>query len=91
MFRMAVKFAALYFNEHSLEERLMKTVKKTAEYTVLQRADGRYAVLGKNKNFINGDDKIAILVTEGLRAAPAPKAEEPSEEAAEESSEDTAE
>lgn len=66
----------------------MKVAKKTAEYTVFSRADGRYAVKGKNNKFINGDDKVAILVAEGLRAAPTPKpevAEEaPAEDAASE-------
>jgi hypothetical protein len=62
----------------------MKVEKKTAEYTILKRSDGRYAVKSKNK-FINGDDKVAILIAEGLRAAPTPKPEAPAaaEEAAE--------
>ena len=72
----------------------MEIEKKTAEYVILKRADGRYAVKGKNKKFINGDDKVAILQAEGLLKAPEPKAEEaPAEETAEteETSEDTAE
>jgi hypothetical protein len=60
----------------------MKVEKKTAEYTILKRSDGRYAVKSSKNKFVNGDDKVAILIAEGLRAAPAPKpvaVEEPAE------------
>lgn len=40
----------------------MKTVKQAAEYTVLERRDGRYAVRGKDKKWINGEAKVEILV-----------------------------
>ena len=59
----------------------MKLVKKTAEYSVLVRRDGRHAVQAKNGKMINGDDKVAILVAEKLVKAPEPKAE-PVEETA---------
>ena len=63
----------------------MKLVKETAEYTVLKRADGRYAVQGKNRKFINGDDKVNILIAEGLRTQPEPKVEAaPAEDTTEE-------
>ncbi|MGH1485733.1 MAG: hypothetical protein ACRBCI_05880 [Cellvibrionaceae bacterium] len=65
----------------------MQTTKKTAEYTVFKRADGRYAVKGNDKKFINGEDKVKILIAEGLLTAPSPKPAEP--EAAEEASEET--
>lgn len=58
----------------------MKLIKKTAEYSVLERRDGRYAVKSKNGKMINGDDKVAILVAESLVKAPEPKAEEASSE-----------
>lgn len=64
----------------------MKTVKKTAEYTIFQRKDERYAVLGGGHQWINGDAKVAILLNEGLMKKPEPKpvVEEPAaEEAAE--------
>lgn len=71
----------------------MKTAKQTAEYTVLQRGDGRYAVRGRDKKWVNGDAKVEILVKEGLlkKAAPKPKpepeaGEAPAEEAAAEAS-----
>jgi hypothetical protein len=67
----------------------MQIVKKTAEYTVFKRADGRHAVQGNDKKFINGEDKVKILTEEGLLTAPTPKPAEP--EAAEETaSEETA-
>ena len=54
----------------------MKIEKKTAEYTILKRADGRFAVKGAKNIFINGDEKVAILQAEGLLTKPEPKAEE---------------
>lgn len=62
----------------------MKVVKKTSEYTVLQRRDNRYAVVGANKQPINAEEKVKILVEEGLLkvAVPAPAPEPEAEEAA---------
>ena len=60
----------------------MKQVKKTAEYTVFQRRDERYAVKGSNGKMINGDEKVTILQNEGLMKKPEPKAEEPAAEEA---------
>lgn len=65
----------------------MKVTKKTAEYTVFKRADGRYAVKGNDKKFINGEEKVKILMAEGLLEAPKPKAKAPAEESAEEATE----
>ncbi len=75
----------------------MKAVKKTAEYTIFARKDGRYAVKNAARQWVNGDDKIAILKKEKLvkapkakpKAAPEPEAvEETSEQAAEEAATD---
>lgn len=77
----------------------MKVVKKTSEYTVLQRRDNRYAVVGADKKPVNGEEKIRILVAEDLlkvklpaaEPEPAPAEEAAAEEAvAEASAEDTA-
>lgn len=58
----------------------MKTVKHTAEYTIVQRNDNRYAVRGRDKKWINGEPKVEILAKEGLLQQPAPKpAQEPEE------------
>ena len=53
----------------------MKLEKKTAEYTVLKRKDGRYAVQATNKKFIHAEEKVKILIAEGLLKAPEPKVE----------------
>ena len=62
----------------------MKTVKSTAEYTVFQRNDERYAVRGAGRTWINGDAKVEILMKEGLMKKPEPKAE-PVEETSDDS------
>jgi hypothetical protein len=70
----------------------MKTVKQAAEHTIFQRNDGRYAVRGQDRKWINGDAKVDILVGEGLlkQQAPKPKAEaEPASEAEAEAGEST--
>lgn len=64
----------------------MKVVKKTKEHIIYERGDKRYAVkTAEGKKAVNGDDKIAILVAEGLLKVAVPqKKEEPAPEAAEE-------
>ncbi len=59
----------------------MKTVASTDAYTIVQRKDGRYAVVGADKKPINAEEKVAILLEHGLITAPAPKAPEPEPEA----------
>lgn len=74
-------------------------VKKTATHKIYKRKDGRYAVTTLKGAAVNGDDKTAVLLAEGLiqlaQPAPAePEVEEaPAEEAAaeEEAAEETAE
>ena len=63
----------------------MKVVKKTPEYTVYEKRSKRYAVKGSDKKWINGDDKVKILLAEKLIEVklPAPKVEEPEEVAVE--------
>jgi hypothetical protein len=68
----------------------MKLVKKTADYSIYRRGDDRYAVKDAQKQPVNGDDKTAILLAEGLITAPAPKAPEPEEEPAEAAAEEGA-
>jgi hypothetical protein len=64
----------------------LKVVKKTAEYTIYQRNDERYAVKDANKKPVNGEEKVKILLAEELikltAAAPAPVEEAPAEEEA---------
>ena len=59
----------------------MKVVASTDEYTIYLRRDGRHAVVGKDKAPINGDAKVAILLSHDLITAPAPKPAEPEPEA----------
>jgi hypothetical protein len=73
----------------------MKSIKKTAEYTIYQKRNNRYAVKSANGQWLNGDDKVTILLAESLiklsAAAPveAPAEEAPAEDApAEEAKED---
>ena len=61
----------------------LKVVKKTAEYTIFQRKDERYAVKDANKKAVNGEEKVKILLAEELIKVTAPAAvEEPAEEEA---------
>ena len=68
----------------------MKVAKKTAEYTIFERNDKRYAVRGESRKWINGEEKVKILEAEGLRKKAEPKPQ-PVEEVAEEAGEATAE
>jgi hypothetical protein len=61
----------------------MKLVKKTAEYSIYQRGDERYAVKDAAKKPVNGDEKVRILLAEGLIKVTEPSA--PAEPEAEES------
>ena len=61
----------------------MKLVKKTAEYSIYQRSDNRYAVQDGKKKPVNGDEKVRILVAEELIKAALP-AEPVADEAADE-------
>lgn len=54
----------------------MKLVKKTDEYSIYQRGDDRYAVKDANKNAVNGDEKVRILVAEELVKVTLPAAPE---------------
>lgn len=72
----------------------MKTTKKTAEYTIFERKDGRYAIKNATKQWVNGDDKVDILKKEKLlktpKAKPKPKQQEAEEKAADAEAEKSA-
>ena len=55
----------------------MEIIKKTAEYTIYLKANGRHAVKDAKRRWVNGDEKVAILGAEGLVKAPPPPAPEP--------------
>lgn len=61
----------------------MKAIKKTAEYTIYQKRNNRYAVKGANAQWLNGDDKVKVLLAEELiKLSVAAPAEAPAEEEA---------
>ena len=65
----------------------MKLVKKTADCSIFKRSDDRYAVKDANKNAVNGEEKVKILLAEDLikvAAAAAPEEAPVEEETAEE-------
>ena len=78
----------------------MKVVKKTEMFTIYVKSSGRFAVKDANKNWINAEEKVKILVENGFIKAfvppvkkesdveqeinEAPAAETPAEEAPEE-------
>jgi hypothetical protein len=62
----------------------MKNVTTVGSHQIFQKRSGRYAVQGKDKKWVNGDEKTRILLDAGLvqppksKATPAePPAEEP--------------
>ena len=67
----------------------MKVVVRTDEYTIYQKRNERYAVRGEGRAWINGDDKVRILLEHKLIEVAEPKAPEPEEAAAEEGAEET--
>lgn len=73
----------------------MKVVKKTDEYTIVEKRNGRYGVKAAS-GWVNAEEKVKILLAEGLIKLSEPQevpAEEPAEEAeasAEEAGEEAA-
>ena len=67
----------------------MKTIKKTAEYTIYQKRNNRYAVKGANANWLNGEEKVAILLAENLIKLTQPATPEVEEEAPADTAEET--
>ena len=61
----------------------MKKILATDEYTIYQRRDSRHAIVGADKKYINGANKIAILIEHKIppfdelkMPVPAPTSEE---------------
>ena len=65
----------------------MKVVKKTDEYRVLQKRSGRYAIRTVMGEWVNGSEKIKILIEAGLIKGALPR--EPEEDPSSEKSEET--
>jgi len=78
---------------------MAKAKKKNPDYKLIEKRSKRWAVLGKDGEFINGEEKVKILLAEGKikvdktkkkveePADEAPAEEAPAEEATEEKAE----
>jgi len=42
----------------------MKVILRTKQHTVYEKKSGRFAVKDAEKNWVNGDDKVAVLLAE---------------------------
>lgn len=60
----------------------MKVVATTDEYTIYQKRNERYAIRKGDRAWVNGDEKVAILLEHQLIKAAPVKAPEPEPEAA---------
>ncbi|HCS28536.1 MAG TPA: hypothetical protein DIW43_13835 [Spongiibacteraceae bacterium] len=69
----------------------MEIVKRTSEYTIVKKRNGRYGVQAKGRNWVNADEKVKILMEAGLIKAPEPKPAEPEPVAEEAPAEEAAE
>jgi len=58
----------------------MQVVARTDEYTIYKKRNQRYAVLNKDREWVRGDDKVAVLLAHNLIEVPTPKAPEHPEE-----------
>ncbi len=58
----------------------MEIVKKTDAYVIYRKRNGRLAVKNAERKWVNGEEKVKILLAEGLIRLDAPKAA-PAEEA----------
>jgi hypothetical protein len=65
----------------------MQQVKKSGDYTIFRKKSGRYAVMGKKKQLLHGNDKAQVLLAEALIEPP--KQKTPASEAAPESAEES--
>ncbi|MCT4643021.1 MAG: hypothetical protein N4A33_12090 [Bacteriovoracaceae bacterium] len=70
----------------------MEIVKTEGDITIIKKRSGRFGVQGKNKKWINGDEKTKILADAGLIKISvkqeAPVEEAPAEETAEAAAEE---
>jgi len=61
----------------------MEVVKSTKEFTVIKKRNGRYGVKNTAGKWVNAEEKVKILLAEGLiKVTEAKKEEAPAAEAA---------
>lgn len=58
----------------------MQVVKRTEAFVIYKKRSGRFGVRTRTGAWINGPEKVKILVDEGLIKADVPSAEEPAPE-----------
>lgn len=54
----------------------METIKRSAEYTIFKKRNDRFAVVDGNNKWVNGEEKVKILLKEKLIKLTAPKKKE---------------
>ena len=88
---MALK--SLILTSSDLQEgEVMEVVKQTKDFTVVKKRNGRFGVKNAKGQWINKEEKVKVLLGEGLIKVAAPKKEEPvAEEAPAETAEETTE
>ena len=69
----------------------MTLIKKTAEYKIFKRGDGRFAVQNTQGKAVNGEEKVRALVAEDLIKETMPSTKAVAEEAPEAAVEEVAE
>ena len=67
----------------------MEIVKETEEYQIIKKRSGRYGIRKSDRSWITGDEKVTILVAEGLIKLTEPTKEPEPEEAPAEAEEPT--
>jgi hypothetical protein len=65
------------------QEIFMQIVARTNDYTIYKKRNQRYAVRNKERQWVRGDDKVAVLLAHNLVVAPVPKGPEQPEVPAE--------
>ena len=60
----------------------MEVVKETGDFKIYKKRSGRFAVKATSGKWINGAEKVKVLVDAGLIQAAIPKKEEPAAEPA---------
>lgn len=53
----------------------MEIVKQTEEYQIVKKRSGRYGVRRIDRTWLSGEEKVKVLIAEGLIKAPEPKPE----------------
>jgi hypothetical protein len=73
----------------------MEIVKETEDYQIVKKRSGRYGIRKSDRSWVTGEEKVKILLAEGLikltEPTKQPEPEEAPEDAGEEAAEEAAE